>query len=44
MGPQVEEEGVEAGAQANGGEYSKTNPVATPDHLAFYPRYQLEDE
>ena len=44
MGPQVEEEGVEASAQPNGGEHTKTNPVATPDHLALYPRYILEDE
>ena len=42
MGAQVEEEGVEASAQPNGGEHTKTNPVATPDHLALYPRYILE--
>ena len=42
MGPQIEEEGMEAGAQANGGEYTKTDPVATPDHLALYLRYKLE--
>ena len=41
MGPQVEKEGVEASAQPNGGEYTKTNPVATPDYLALYPRYIL---
>ena len=44
MGPQVEEEGVEAGAQPNGGEHTKTNPVATPDHLALHPSYILEEE
>ena len=35
---------MEASAQPNGGEHTKTNPVATPDHLALYPRYILEDE
>ncbi len=36
MGTQVEDEGVESRAQADGGENTQTQPVAAPEELPLY--------